>query len=639
MRRSTRTKEKSAARDDANASVSTPQSRPHKTRRIMKSAAADDPLAIPKTRRGRRAQFFKSQLADVPLEIYLEIFSYLCPVDLLRLARTTKHFRSFLMSRSVLSLWERARSYVDPLPDMSPLMSEPAIIDFMFEKGCNYCASEEKSRVMTMTTTRACQKCILRLYVSESELLVNSKTAGLYKFIQAEHSVSFITPRQVVEEGKLRHVYFLPTMERLGQEYDALNGDKLAISVWKEEKYAELNRYNWLLGRAEVWWVKQESKAMGDLVADRLAEVNRRLARLGWGEELRKLPSHLITDHKLVKKSEKLTEKAWARMEHVLVDILQKHKDKRLLSDRFNTVRNVLSNALKRHLISTLTSFAPDYVSLATMEDCKRILEATPLDQPLSEDSFFPVLTRLPEIVDEWRAGNEAKCLAMLRQATDADAGKEDLYLATTVFQCLVCKQPIMYPEVLVHQCERLLVQRTSCPQKVDGLPWFKPSNLFKFYQRASDAARAVIVTCGLDPKVTTYVQMNALHPLLECLGRHDFGRLVLRWQQALAHAPNHSSTPQFALLEGKDKDMAEHIEGTDNAIWQNIYNDGLNRFRCLLCSEIREASLLGHHLAYSHPSFTEQEFAQKLVHVTDNPLPDVFISLPGIRRRARPRE
>lgn len=41
------------------------------------------------------------------------------------------------MSRSVLSLWERARSYIDPLPIMSPLTSEPAIVDFMFEKGCN----------------------------------------------------------------------------------------------------------------------------------------------------------------------------------------------------------------------------------------------------------------------------------------------------------------------------------------------------------------------------------------------------------------------------------------------------------------------------------------------------------------------
>lgn len=61
---------------------------------------------------------------------------------------------------------------------------------------------------------------------------------------------------------------------------------------------------------------------------DRLSEVNRRLATLGWGDELARLPPGHIADHKLVKKSEKLTQKEWARMEPVLVNILQKHKDK-----------------------------------------------------------------------------------------------------------------------------------------------------------------------------------------------------------------------------------------------------------------------------------------------------------------------
>ncbi|KAK0203523.1 hypothetical protein DFS33DRAFT_809378 [Desarmillaria ectypa] len=616
MRRSTRNKEKPTTSDDANAPTSA-QACLRYTRRTRNPAAVEESLAIFKTRRGRRAQFFKSQLADVPLEIYLEIFSYLDPVDLLRLARTTKHFRSFLMSRSVLSLWKRARSYVAPLPDIFPLTSE--IIDFMFEKGCNYCASDENSCMITMPTTRACKKCVLRLHASESELLANSKTSGLYKLIQAQHSIYFIEPRLVLEK-----------------EYDTLNGDQPAIFVWMREKREELNSYRWLIERARAWWNKQELKAKDDVVANRLAEVNRRLATLGWGEELARLPSHRIADHKLVKKSERLTEKAWARIEPVLVDILQKHKGKRLLSDRFNEVRNILSSALKCHLISTSTSFAPDYVSLAAMEDCKRILDATPLDQMLTEDSFSPVLTRLAEIVDEWRTTKESECLAMLRQATNTDA---DLYLATTVFQCLACKQPVMYPKVLAHQCEQLSRQRFSCPQNIGELPWLKSQKLFRFHKRASGVSRAIVITCDLDPRVTTYVHMNTLHPLLECFGRHDFGRLVLRWQQALVHAPNHSSTPQFALLEGKDKNAAESIEGIDGVIWQDIYNEGFNRFRCSLCSEICEASILGHHLENCHPSFTEQEFARKLAHVTNCPLPDAFISLLGSRRRPRTHE
>lgn len=88
---------------------------------------------------------------------------------------------------------------------------------------------------------------------------------------------------------------------------------------------------------------------------------------------------------------------------------------------------------------------------------------------------------------------------------------------------------------------------------------------------------------------------MNTLHLFFECLGRHDFGRLVLRWQQGLVHRLDHSSTPEFALLEGRDKETAE---GNDIARWQQIYNEGLNCFRCSDCDEICEASMLGQHLA-----------------------------------------
>ncbi|KAG7448890.1 uncharacterized protein BT62DRAFT_732470 [Guyanagaster necrorhizus] len=151
MKRSTRINDKPITSDNANTSTS---ARPSKTRKVMSAMAAEDSLSLSKIRRGRLAQFFKSQLAKVPLEIYLEIFSYLGSVDLLRLSRTTKHFRNFLMSRSVLSLWKSAFSYVAPLSKLYPPMSEPAIIDFVFEKGCNYCASNKHSYPMTMTTTK-----------------------------------------------------------------------------------------------------------------------------------------------------------------------------------------------------------------------------------------------------------------------------------------------------------------------------------------------------------------------------------------------------------------------------------------------------------------------------------------------------
>lgn len=74
------------------------------------------------------------------------------------------------------------------------------------------------------------------------------------------------------------------------------------------------------------------------------------------------------------------------------------------------------------------------------MEDCKRILDTTPLDQVLTEESFSSVFTRLSNIVHEWHTAKQAECLTMLRRATRTAVDEEDLYLATTVFQCLACE-------------------------------------------------------------------------------------------------------------------------------------------------------------------------------------------------------
>ena len=60
------------------------------------------------------------------------------PRDLLSLARTTKNFRAFLMSRktSVLS-WKASRANVEGLPDCPEFLSEPAYANLAFSAVCH----------------------------------------------------------------------------------------------------------------------------------------------------------------------------------------------------------------------------------------------------------------------------------------------------------------------------------------------------------------------------------------------------------------------------------------------------------------------------------------------------------------------
>ena len=75
-----------------------------------------------------------------------KIMKYLMPRDLLQLARTTKGFRSFLISRPSSGLWKVARENVKGLPCCPSHPSEPAWASLAFETNCNVSSMLESIR-------------------------------------------------------------------------------------------------------------------------------------------------------------------------------------------------------------------------------------------------------------------------------------------------------------------------------------------------------------------------------------------------------------------------------------------------------------------------------------------------------------
>jgi len=66
----------------------------------------------------------------------LQILGHLEPLDILRLARTSRDLRSFLMIRERSSIWRTARSNVG-LPSPPDSMSEPAFANLVFDGYCH----------------------------------------------------------------------------------------------------------------------------------------------------------------------------------------------------------------------------------------------------------------------------------------------------------------------------------------------------------------------------------------------------------------------------------------------------------------------------------------------------------------------
>ncbi|EED84917.1 predicted protein [Postia placenta Mad-698-R] len=81
-------------------------------------------------------------LTDLPLDILLQIFSFLDPGDLLILARTNKPFRSTLMHRESRSIWTAAIAETPYLPPCPEWLTEPQYADLAFGEQCYLCGTK-----------------------------------------------------------------------------------------------------------------------------------------------------------------------------------------------------------------------------------------------------------------------------------------------------------------------------------------------------------------------------------------------------------------------------------------------------------------------------------------------------------------
>ena len=70
-------------------------------------------------------------------DVTIQVFQHLGPYDLLRLARTTRGLRRFLLSPTTAPLWRTSRANVPGLPDCPQDLSEPHYAYLMFELICH----------------------------------------------------------------------------------------------------------------------------------------------------------------------------------------------------------------------------------------------------------------------------------------------------------------------------------------------------------------------------------------------------------------------------------------------------------------------------------------------------------------------
>ncbi|KAF9015809.1 hypothetical protein BDZ89DRAFT_962421, partial [Hymenopellis radicata] len=89
-----------------------------------------------------------------------QVFSYLEPLDLLRMSRTTKALRSLLMGKSSSGVWGRARLRMEGLPPMLEDLSEPEYANLLFDSHCHNCLKGATKYVQWQIRMRLCKECL-----------------------------------------------------------------------------------------------------------------------------------------------------------------------------------------------------------------------------------------------------------------------------------------------------------------------------------------------------------------------------------------------------------------------------------------------------------------------------------------------
>ncbi|KAF9480602.1 hypothetical protein BDN70DRAFT_877441 [Pholiota conissans] len=373
---------------------------------------------------GRRAKL--GLLPSLPLDVLLEIFSHLAPLDILRLSRTTKGLRNLLLHRSSTYVWKAALDSVEGLPACPKELSLPFWTNLVFGHHCQGCLTSNVKKCDFILRVRYCNKCADIWLHPDSDFDENST---LDKVIR--ECIPFTS-----RSNRINTTYYhwrdkLKLLEDIGKVLES--DDESAIYAFVTAKEAEVD--------SRLEHARECNKWMDKVIKDRENELNEsrnlradsiraKLMDLGYQAELEFLdklkagdwdiydrwPSFTrFEEHQLIKVPKPLTEKIWTTIKNDMVKYMAEISELRKENLRCISVRHrrSLFHAAYvnwRALPENLTEYPADAIvpnaadvlefhQVQTLVNCNHEIE---LDMDLH---VIPLLTQcLATEISNWRA-------------------------------------------------------------------------------------------------------------------------------------------------------------------------------------------------------------------------------------------
>ncbi|PBL00197.1 hypothetical protein ARMGADRAFT_1058334 [Armillaria gallica] len=274
-------------------------------------------LSNPRTR-PRKGVFAK--FAEIPLDVFFEIWKHLGPLELLHLNRTTKDLRAILLQRSSSFVWKSARENVNlpPLPDD---LTEPQYASLAFDNYCQCCFKSTKL-VQWQFRLRYCRSC---LHWNND---ITTDPRDLPSWI-LQYVPRFILSTNIGRRERRETFYHTPSVNELEELLCHGRGN------WFDRKDASHRRLVGHSNACEKWASDRAAEHADKLQSLRIARADNvveRLTVLGWGKEIEAMVDEsVLRRHKLVWQIKPLTDRIWSTIEPAMIELMESLKAARNL--------------------------------------------------------------------------------------------------------------------------------------------------------------------------------------------------------------------------------------------------------------------------------------------------------------------
>ncbi|KDR73627.1 hypothetical protein GALMADRAFT_228070 [Galerina marginata CBS 339.88] len=640
------------------------QTRPRKKQKVAGKAEAK-PAAAPapvqddfRKVKGRRGAL--KTMTEMPVDILLEIFRQVEPVDLLHLSWATKDLRAMIMDSNAAFLWPQVYRNVSGKkpPPCPPGMNFAHYTNLLYGKHCNFCASNRGKLIHWTARARFCHKCapeqlVLYTYTGATTTSKDPNILNICPLWFFSKTDSLVRGSYLL---KAEHDHHEKKLKEIRNNKGKVDYEKAASKQKTERVRLAHALYAWQRNRKS-----EDNSARQARITSRRNAIVRRVKEEGYEQELNRYGQFRLPG---VNVPTELTDKIWERIKPGIIELLEIERQNRRedgFKQRFRTrINRIVDVVMSWADKQPQPSIIPPYVHFAKSETFCDVLRDLSLTETQLQERVDELASQIPAISAAWKSEADEILRDLLRGKGDPKSSStsvDPLGLAVTFFKCRWCNDPINYPRILMHSClrHRLLkpAEKEDDEDKVDeeeegaegvddddddgdddstpepanivvpatpegvwdelsfwySSTWNEGNNDVFVDEEASGFAAAIVKACGEDPQTTTFSRMEEIDARLECVRCSDSltskakKRLVMNWKMAIlhdieVHYENPPAEQGWSLLTDEaDLAKVKQAEAKMMGKWK------IPDYMCTRCKYPVPAKKVEDHMNYRHSS------------------------------------